>query len=76
MEQNGVNFGSHKPDFTSPFSDYILQSDLPPRWKVPKFTNFSGDTTEPTVEHVARYLIEAEEISNNENLRIKYFPAP
>ena len=75
MAQNGVNFGLRRPNYTSPLSEYILQSELPPRWKVPKFTKFSGDTTESTVEHVARYLMEVGEISNNENLRIKYFPS-
>ena len=75
MMQNGMNTGFRRPNFTSPLSEYVLQTDLPPRCKVPKFTKFSGDTTESTIEHVARYLIEAEEISNNENLRIKYFPS-
>ena len=75
MAQNGVNIDFHRPNFTSPLSDYILQSELPHRWKVPKFTKFSGDTAESTVEHVARYLIEGGEILNNENLRIKYFPS-
>ena len=70
-----MNIGFHRPNFTSPLSEYILQTDLPPRGKVPKFTKFSGDTTEFTVEHVARYLIEAGKIVNNENLRIKYFPS-
>ncbi|XP_050895924.1 uncharacterized protein LOC127102621 [Lathyrus oleraceus] len=75
MALNRENFGLRRPNYTSPLLEYILQSDLPPRWKVPKFTKFSGDTTESIIEHVARYLIEAGEISNNENLRIKYFPS-
>ena len=75
MIHNRMNVGFHRPNFTSPFSEYILQIDLPPRGKVPKFTKFSGDTTKSTIEHVARYLIEAGEIENNENLKIKYFPS-
>ena len=74
MMQNGMNMGFRRPNFTSPLSEYVLQTDLPPRCKARKFTKFSGDTTKSTVKHVARYLIEAGEISNNENLRIKYFP--
>ena len=66
MIQNGMNVGFHRPNFTSPLSEYILQTDLPHRGKVPKFTKFSGDTTESIVEHVVRYLIEAGEIVNNE----------
>lgn len=73
MAWNGVAVGLHRLNYTSPLSEYVLQSELPVRWKVPKFTKFSGDTSESTVEHVARYLIEAGEIANNESLRIKYF---
>lgn len=73
--QNRVNVGLHRPNYTSLLSEYVLQSELPARWKVPKFTKFSGDTGESTIEHVARYLIEAGEIANNENLKIKYFPS-
>lgn len=51
----------------SPLSKYILQSELPPRWKVPKFTKFSGDASESTVE--------AGDTANNENLKVKYFPS-
>ena len=75
MARNGMNMGFARLNFTSPIVDYILQSELPPRTKVPKFTKFSGDTTESTVEHVARYLIEAGEIANDESLRVKYFPS-
>lgn len=73
MARNGVDVGLHRPNYTSPLYEYVLQSELPARWKVHKFTKFSGDTSESTVEYVVRYLIEAGEIANNENLRIKYF---
>jgi len=75
MAQNGMNMGLQRPSYASPLSEYILQEELPPRWKVPKFTKFSEDTSESTIEHVARYLIEAGEIARNENLKIKYFPS-
>jgi len=42
-------------------------------WKVPKFTKFAGETNESTVEHFARYLTEAGDITNNENFKMKYF---
>ncbi|XP_050916362.1 uncharacterized protein LOC127131484 [Lathyrus oleraceus] len=75
MVRNGVNFGLRRPNYTSALSKYILQAEAPPRTKIPKFTKFSGDTTESTVEHVARYLIEVGDMLNNENLRIKFFPS-
>jgi len=38
------------------------------------FTNFVGDTSQSTIEHITRYLMEAEDIANNDNLRLKFFP--
>ncbi|XP_050909524.1 uncharacterized protein LOC127123339 [Lathyrus oleraceus] len=75
MVRNRVNFGLRRPYYTSPLAEYVLQTNAPLRTKIPKFTKFFGDTTESTVEHVARYLIEAGDMSNNENLRMKYFPS-
>ncbi|XP_058741183.1 uncharacterized protein LOC131613539 [Vicia villosa] len=43
--------------------------------KVPKFTKFSGDTSESTTEHIARYMTKAGDLANNEDLRMKYFPS-
>ena len=75
MALNGLNKGFRRPNYTSPLTDFILQAELPKGCKVPKFTKFSGDTNESTVEHVAKYLIEAWDLANSENLRIKYFPS-
>ncbi|XP_045830864.1 uncharacterized protein LOC123922163 [Trifolium pratense] len=71
---NGLNVGLHRPNFVSTFSEYVLQTELPTGWKIPKFTKFAGDTSESTVKHIARYLAEAGDLANNENLRMKYFP--
>jgi len=38
--------------------------ELPRGWKVPKFIKFGGETSESTVEHIARCLTEADAISN------------
>ena len=75
MAQNGLNSGFRRPNYTSHIIDYIMQTELPRGVKVPKFTKFAGDTSESTVEHIARYLTEAGDIENDENLRIKYFPS-
>ncbi|WJX39866.1 hypothetical protein P8452_27373 [Trifolium repens] len=74
LAQNGLNIGMHRPHFVSALSEYVLQTELPRGWKIPKFTKFAGDTSESTVEHIARYLTEAGDLANNENLRMKYFP--
>ena len=75
MAQNGLNTGIRRPNYYSPIVDYVMHTDLPRGYKVPKFTKFAGDTNESTVKHIARYLTEAGDIENNENLRIKYFPS-
>ncbi|KAK2435120.1 hypothetical protein QL285_020199 [Trifolium repens] len=72
LTQNGLNIGMHRPHFVSALSEYVLQTELPRGWQIPKFTKFAGDTSESTVEHIARYLTEAGDLANNENLRMKY----
>lgn len=74
LAQNGLNISLRRPNFISTLSKYVRQTELPRGWKVPKFTKFTGDTSESTVEHVVRYQTEADDIENNEKLKIKYFP--
>ncbi|PNX61103.1 hypothetical protein L195_g060503, partial [Trifolium pratense] len=54
LAQNGLNTGCRRPNFVSAFNEYVLQTELPMGWKVPKYTKFAGDTSESTVEHIAR----------------------
>ncbi|XP_050887592.1 uncharacterized protein LOC127092745 [Lathyrus oleraceus] len=75
MAHNGLNTGLQRPNYTSPLSEYALQTELPRGCKIPKFTKFSRDTSESTIEHIARYMTEAEDLANSENLRMKYFPS-
>jgi len=67
--------GLYSPNFVSALSDYVVAEELPKGWKIPKFTKSGGETNELTVEHISRYLTEAGDIANNENLRLKYFPS-
>jgi len=75
LAQNGFNMRLHRPNFVSALSEYVLETDLPRNTKIPKFTKFVGETNESTVEHIARYLMEAGDMANNENLKMKYFPS-
>lgn len=54
------------PTFISLLSEYVLQTDLFRGCKITKFTTFSDDTNESTVEHIARYLTEACKLSEFE----------
>ncbi|XP_050914568.1 uncharacterized protein LOC127129426 [Lathyrus oleraceus] len=75
MAHNGLNTRLRRPNYSSPLSEYVLQTELPRGCKIPKFTKFSGDTSESTIEHIARYMTEAGDLANSENLRMKYFPS-
>ncbi|XP_057445506.1 uncharacterized protein LOC130737695 [Lotus japonicus] len=76
LTHHGFNVGyANRPNFTSPFSEVVLQVELPRGGKVPKVTKFSGDTGESTVEHIARYQLEICDLANNELLKMKYFPS-
>jgi hypothetical protein len=69
MAQNCLNI-----NFVSPLSELVLQSELPRGYKIPKFTKFARDTNESTLQHITRYLTEAGDLANDENLRLKFFP--
>ena len=73
--QNGISPGLQKPMYSSPLPYFVLQTELPRGWKVPKFTKFSGDIEESIGEYVARYKTDAGDIANNEDLKLKYFPS-
>jgi len=50
-----------------------LRIDLPQGYKVPKFTKFAEETSQSTLEHVARYQIEYGDTKINKYLKMKYF---
>lgn len=75
MAQNGLNMVSLRPNYTSPLTEYVWQTELPRGWKVPKFTKFAGDATNSAVEHITQYMGESGDITNNENLRLRFFPS-
>jgi len=67
--------GLQRLNFVSALSEYVLETDLPRNTKIPKFTKFAGENNESSVEHIARYLMKAGDLANNENLKMKYFPS-
>ena len=75
MARNGMNTTLQRPTYSSPLSEYILQTELPRGWKIPKYTKFGGESGKSTMEHIARYLTKSGDIENNENLRVNNFPS-
>lgn len=74
LVQNGLNIGLHRANFVSALSGFLLQTKLLGGRKVPKLIKFAGDTCESIVEHIAPYQSKADDLTNNENLKMKYFP--
>src|ERR1044072_6373899 len=63
------------PTFTSPLNEYVLETEIPRGTKIPKFTKFSGESNESTVEHIARFEMEARNLAQQENLKLRFFPS-
>lgn len=74
LTQNGPNVGFHRTNFISALFEYVLKTELPRGWEIPKFPKFADDTSESNIEHIARYQSEVGDMVNNENLKMKYFP--
>ena len=78
LNRFGFNVGyANQPYFISAFPDNVQQVELPRGWKEPKsLTKFSGaKKAESTVEQIARYTIEIEELANVEYLKMRFFPS-
>src|ERR1044072_874959 len=75
LVQNGVNIDTRRPAFTSPLNEFVLETEIPRGTKIPKFTKFSGESNESTVEHIARFEMEAGNLAQQENLKLRFFPS-
>jgi hypothetical protein len=53
-------------------SDYDL-IPLPPKYRLPEFTKFSGSEGSSSIEHVSRYLAQVGMISVSDPLRVRFF---
>jgi hypothetical protein len=59
--------------YTKPYpSEYDL-IPLPPKYRLPEFTKFSGSEGSSSIEHVSRYLAQLGMISVSDPLRVRFF---
>ncbi|KAK1627368.1 hypothetical protein QYE76_001683 [Lolium multiflorum] len=59
--------------YTKPYpNDYEL-IPLPPKYRLPDFTKFSGSDGSSSIEHVSRYLAQLGTISASDELRVRFF---
>ena len=76
LNRHGFNIGlSDRMLFASPFPLEVQMLDMPRGYKIPKFSKFSGDLEESTVEHVARFTLECGDLATSEMLKMKLFPS-
>jgi hypothetical protein len=75
QNQFGPKPKMHGPAYTPPFLEWYYSVILPPRVNSPtEFTKFSRQDDTSTVEHIARYLMQLGEASDDEAFRVRYFP--
>jgi hypothetical protein len=53
-------------------SDYCL-NPLPPKYRLPEFTKFSGVERSSSIKHVSRYLVQLGMILVSDPLRVRFF---
>ncbi|KAK1631829.1 hypothetical protein QYE76_006144 [Lolium multiflorum] len=59
--------------YTKPYpNDYEL-IPLPPKYRLPDFTKFSGSDGSSSIEHVSGYLAQLGTISASDELRVRFF---
>ncbi|XP_075483579.1 uncharacterized protein LOC142523731 [Primulina tabacum] len=68
----------NRPEFHKPYPDIVDRDNPYPReYHIPDFTLYSGEDGQSSVEHVARFTIQCEELANLENFsnyKLRLFP--
>ncbi|KAK1694451.1 hypothetical protein QYE76_011148 [Lolium multiflorum] len=59
--------------YTKPYPNEYELIPLPPKYRLPDFTKFSGSDGSSSIEHVSRYLAQLGTISASDELRVRYF---
>ena len=59
--------------YRRPYPDWVEQAPMPPKYKLPEFSKFSGQDNVTTVEHVSKYIAQPGEAVTSEALKIRFF---
>ncbi|XP_015964206.1 uncharacterized protein LOC107488024 [Arachis duranensis] len=75
LNRVGINVGfRNQPYFVFSFYVVVQMAEVPKDVKNPKIvTKFAGEVGASTTEHVARYMVELGNLTNDENLKMKLF---
>jgi hypothetical protein len=60
--------------YQKPYPDYYDQLSYPRGYRVPEFSKFSGDDGKTTLEHVGQFILQCDEASANDVLKLRMFP--
>ena len=75
QEQLGPNMQVYgRPSYRKPYNEAIDRVELPRGYKIPDFALFSGENTQSSVEHIARFSVQCGEAGANEFLKMRLFP--
>jgi hypothetical protein len=70
-------FGTHPKDqrcvCQRPYPDYYNQLPYPRGYRVPEFSKFSGEDGKTAPEHVGQFILQCDEASANDALKLRMF---
>jgi hypothetical protein len=59
--------------YQKPYPDYYDQLPYPRRYRVLKFSQFSGEDDKTTLEHVGQFILQCGESSANDYVKLRMF---
>jgi hypothetical protein len=60
--------------YQKPYPDYYDQLPYPRGYRVPEFSKFSGEDGKTTLDHVGQFILQCDEASANDMLKLRMFP--
>jgi hypothetical protein len=59
--------------YQKPYPDYYDQLPYPRGYRVPEFSKFSGEDGKTTLDHVGQFILQCDEASANDMLKLRMF---
>jgi hypothetical protein len=72
-ESFGIEHKGYGRVYQKPYSDYYDQLPYPRGYRVPEFSKFSGEGGKTILEHVGQFILQCDEASANDALKMRMF---
>jgi hypothetical protein len=72
-DQFGITPKRRSMRYAKPYPDEYDLIPMPPKYRLPEFSKFSGSEGASSMEHISRYLNQLGLISASDNLRVRFF---